>query len=234
MRGGKAIRQSQRMVKFYSSLLPRAATVFDAGANVGTMTRVFASLGCRVIAIEPNPDCARHIEITIPGAVVEVLQAAVSDRNGLAILRVSDRKDKVSSLSDEWREAVSKENPGYVGLWNRNLTVPAVTLDELIRRYGMPYYIKIDVEGHEEIALNGLSNCPPLLSFEFNRTFLESAVRALRNTIFERAAFNYTLIDPCEFELPGWVGRDELLDRIQRLPSNGPGLGDVFVRKGLD
>lgn len=230
MRGGNAIRQSRRMREFYSSLLPAGALVFDIGANVGTMTHVFSSLGAKVLAVEPNPDCARHIELTNSPDVVEVLRAAVSGANGLAVLNVSDRKDKMSSLSNEWREAVSRQNPDYVGIWNRDMAVPTVTLDELIRQYGMPFYIKIDIEGHEEEALRGLSACPPLLSFEFNRAFLESALRPLQTALFKDSAFNYTLVDPCSFELPDWVGREELADRIRRLPPDGPGLGDIFVR----
>jgi len=230
MRGGKAMQQSRRMREFYSSLLPRGAMVFDIGANVGTMTRIFSSLGARVVAVEPNADCVRHIVLTSPADAVEVLQAAVSEANGLAVLNVSDRRDKMSSLSKEWREAVSKQNPGYVGIWNRDVTVPTVTLDELVRRYGAPFYIKIDVEGHEERALSGLSGLPPLLSFEFNRAFLESALRALRSALFEDAVFNYTLVDPCQFELPDWVGRAVLEEQIRRLPPKGPGLGDIFVR----
>ena len=169
LRGGKSIRQSRRMQEFYSSLVPDGALVFDLGANVGTMTRVFSSLGARILAVEPNPDCVRHIELTTSRKAVEVLQAAVSDTNGLAVLKVSDRKDKMSSLSDEWRDTVSKQNADYVGMWNRELTVPSVTLDTLTERCGRPYYIKIDVEGHEEQVIQGLSHLPPLLSFEFNR-----------------------------------------------------------------
>ena len=231
LRGRKAFRQSRQMREFYSSLLPRGALVFDVGANVGTMTRVFSSLGAKVIAIEPNPDCVRHIELTTSRNEVEVLQAAVSNANGLAILSVSDRKDKMSSLSDDWRKAVSKDNRGYVGIWNRDLTVPTITLEALINRYGQPFYIKIDVEGHEESVLKGLSWCPPLLSFEFNRVFLESALRAVSSAIFDEAVFNYTLIDPHKFEVCDWIERDDLKERIRRLPENGPGLGDIFVRK---
>ena len=55
LRGARAVQQSRRMRDFYSSLLPKNALVFDIGANVGTMTRVFSSLGARVIAVEPIP-----------------------------------------------------------------------------------------------------------------------------------------------------------------------------------
>jgi FkbM family methyltransferase len=228
LRGGRAIQQSRLMRAFYSSLLPKGALVFDIGANVGTMTTIFAYLGARVIAVEPNPDCARHIELATSRDAVQVLQAAVGASNGLAELQVSDRKDKMSSLSTEWREAVTKGNQDYVGMWNRKLTVPMITLDSLVQRYQLPFYIKIDVEGYEEQVLKGLSKCPSLLSFEFNSMFLEPALRALDNTIFDEASFNYTLVDPVKFELANWVGRDELRKRIQD-SQFAPGLGDIFV-----
>jgi FkbM family methyltransferase len=229
LRGGRAMRQSRLMRAFYSPLLPKGALVFDIGANVGTMTAVFASLGAKVVAVEPNPDCVRHIELTSSREGVEVLQAAVGERNGLAELDVSDRKDKMSSLSTGWREAVAKANGEYDGMWNRKLTVPMITLDTLIERYELPFYIKIDVEGYEGEALIGLSVCPPLLSFEFNRTFLEPALRALDNGIFAEARFNFTLVDPVKFELENWVDRNELRKRILGLPDD-TGLGDIFVR----
>jgi len=183
--------------------------------------------------VEPNPDCARHIERTTSLESVEVLQAAVSNRNGEAVLKVSDRKDKMSSLSDEWRSAVARENSDYEGMWNREVAVPTITLDAMIERYGLPYYVKIDVEGHEEQALQGLSKLPELVSFEFNRVFFDCALKALGNKIFADALFNYTLIDPCRFELPDWVGRDELAEQICTLPRDGPGLGDIFARKAM-
>lgn len=230
LRGGKALRQSQRMREFYAALLPKGALVFDIGANVGTMSRIFAGLGARVVAVEPNPDCARHIELSTRRGQVEVLAAAVSDRDGQAALKVSDRKDKMSSLSDEWRAAVSRENADYAGMWKREVTVPTITLDALIQRYGEPWYIKIDVEGYEEQVIKGLSQCPSLLSFEFNRVFLEPALKALESGVFDDTVFNYTLIDPVRFELADWVERNELKKAILEL-GEGQGLGDVFVRR---
>jgi len=230
LRGGQALQQSRQMREFYSTLLPRDALVFDVGANVGTMTRVFSSLGARVVAIEPNPDCARHIELTTARSAVEVLQAAAGASNGVAVLNLSDRKDKMSSLSAEWREAVTKENQNYAGMWKREMTVPMVTLDALVERYGLPLYMKIDVEGYEDKVVEGLSRCPPLLSFEFNRVFLEPALRALGSPVFEGTSFNYTLIDPVKFELPQWVSREEVKQKILGLREDAPGLGDIFVR----
>jgi 16S rRNA A1518/A1519 N6-dimethyltransferase RsmA/KsgA/DIM1 with predicted DNA glycosylase/AP lyase activity len=37
--------------------------VFDIGAHAGNRTRAFASLGCRVVALEPQPDFARLLRM---------------------------------------------------------------------------------------------------------------------------------------------------------------------------
>src|SRR5215475_10865006 len=119
LRGAGAARQSRRMRAFYSELLPKDTLVFDIGDNVGTMTAIFASLGMRVVAVEPNPDCAMHIERSTSRECVQVVQAAAGEKNGSAELQVSDRKDKMSSLSRDWVQAVTQGNQRYAGQWNR-------------------------------------------------------------------------------------------------------------------
>jgi FkbM family methyltransferase len=221
--------QSRGMRALYSSLLPKDSLVFDIGANMGTMTGVFTSVGAKVVAVDANADCVRHIELTTSRNEVQFVHAAIGATNGEAVLKVSDRKDKMSSLSDEWRAAVSTANQRYAGMWNREVTVPLVTLDTLIGRFGMPFYIKIDVEGYEEQVIAGLSQCPQLLSFEFNTVFLAPALRATESHIFEKARFNYTLVDPVKFELPVWVHRQDLKARLLD-PNFGAGVGDIFAR----
>ncbi len=43
---------------FYAQFAGLGDLVFDIGANVGTRSKVFARLGCHVVAVEPQPDCA--------------------------------------------------------------------------------------------------------------------------------------------------------------------------------
>jgi FkbM family methyltransferase len=220
------------MRSFYGSLLPPKSLVFDIGANVGIFAEIFCSLGAKVIALEPNADCVRHIQLSYPDANIEVIQAVAGAENGLALLNMSDERDDVSSLSQEWISAITAERREYEGLWKRQVTTPMVSLDTLIGHCGKPYFIKIDVEGFESQVLDGLSLQPELLSFEFNRSYMDAALRCLDKPLFSaESVFNFALIDPVRFELKDWVGKDAIkaaLTKIERADQ----YGDVFVRRG--
>src|ERR1700752_1975766 len=75
--GRKAALARAKMAEFYRSIIRPGDLVIDVGANVGVLSSVFARLGGRVIAVEPNADCVRHIELSHSDKRIEVLQAAI-------------------------------------------------------------------------------------------------------------------------------------------------------------
>ena len=229
--GRRRTAAQRAMREFYTSLIPADnALVFDIGANVGSFAEVFESLCARVISLEPNPDCVRHIELAYGTGRVSTIQAVAGPKDGLATLNLSDERDDVSSLCAEWIEAIRREHSEYAKLWNRQVTVPMVRIDTLIEHYGMPNFIKIDVEGFEESVLDGLSKQPMLTSFEFNLAYLDAAMRCLEKPVFGRLSeFNFTFGDPVRFELAEWVGKEELKEMLGRHERRDRH-GDIFVR----
>jgi hypothetical protein len=126
---------------------------------------------------------------------------------------------------------MQREHDEYAGIWSRRGTVPVITLDTLIEHYGPPAYIKIDVEGFEEFVLDGLSNQPPLLSFEFNAACRDATIRCLEKRVFSpESVLNFTLGDPIRFELSTWASKDELESIITKLRKCDIH-GDIFVRR---
>ena len=130
---------------------------------------------------------------------------------------------------------MSDRDKTYDGIWSRRVVVPTVTLDSLIAQFGMPHFIKIDVEGFEEKVLCGLSRQPQLLSFEFTAAFLSPALRCLSKEVFhDRSTFNFAYNSddwgyPVRFESEHWMERQELEKTLLGLESSDK-QGDIFVR----
>ena len=227
-REGKRFRALKR--HFFSQFLRAGDLVFDVGANLGSYAEIFASLGARVIALEPNPDCVSHIRRSYPGESIDVVGTAVGSAAGVASIRLADRSD-MSSMSEDWIRSIQEAQRIDDAVWANQITVPVITLDSLVQRYGMPKFIKIDVEGFEESVLGGLSNQPPLLSFEFNTNFLDAATRCLQTLgSSSDCSFNFVIGEPLKFELKDWVGMDQLRARLQAL-DRSVGYGDIFAKQ---
>jgi len=232
--GRSAAEARAKMTDFYRSIVQPGTLVFDIGANAGTFSAVFASLGARVVALEPNADCVRHIQVAYAGQAIETLQAAVGQTNGVIEFNVADESDGKSSVSQEWMAAAKEQDESSRGVWTRKIPVPLVTLDALIVHFGMPSYIKIDVEGYEEAVLAGLSNQPRMLSFEFHAMFLEAAMRCLETGLFEGGSrFNYVRNSgwgyPACFELAEWVDKSSFREVLAGMRDKSV-QGDVFVK----
>ena len=56
-----------RMRRFYAAFVGVGDLVFDIGAHAGNRARAFAALGCRVVALEPQPDFARLLRTLFGG-----------------------------------------------------------------------------------------------------------------------------------------------------------------------
>jgi FkbM family methyltransferase len=116
-------------------------TVWDIGANVGLFSFAAAALGAQVVAVEADIWLANlmHRSGLLNKLAVTVVPAAVSDRQGISKLYLSDRGKASNSLTGS--------GPAQ--------TVVTVTLDWLLDHFAAPQVLKIDVEGMESAVLNG-------------------------------------------------------------------------------
>ena len=51
--------RQRRMQRLYRQFVRPGDLVFDIGAHVGNRARALAAIGCRVVALEPQPDFGR-------------------------------------------------------------------------------------------------------------------------------------------------------------------------------
>ena len=100
---------------------------------------------------------------------------------------------------------------------------------QLVERYGLPSFCKIDVEGGELEVLEGSSHSLPALSFEFIPAAREDAVAVLdRLAEFGRYRFNWSLSETMRWERAGFVDASEAREFLQTLPSMSAS-GDLYA-----
>ena len=218
--------------RLYGSWVSPGDLVFDVGAHLGDRSVAFATLGARVVALEPQPHIVPWLRRMVhKHEGITVRAEAVGRSPGAARLAVSARNPTVSTLAETWRETVPKSNPGFRGVrWEEVVEVPVVTLDALIETYGEPRFCKIDVEGHEAEVLAGLSRPLRGISLEFVAGGLDVAMACVRR-LEELGTYRYNAV-PGErrtllFE--PWLGGDELVEWLEE-GAGGASSGDVYAR----
>lgn len=132
-----------------------AKLIFDLGMNNGDDTEYYLKKGFEVVAVEANPQlcdkCALRFADAIATGRLHMLNKAVAAETGDVQLFLNDDVSGWSTLYDRWRQTRADAQTNM-----RAVTIPAVTIEELVREYGMPYYIKADVQGAELVCLRAL------------------------------------------------------------------------------
>lgn len=220
----------RRMTSLYARFVRPGDLVFDVGSHVGDRVDAFLRLGCRVIAVEPQPAVlallralyARRREVAIE-------PVALGDAEGELELHLNLPNPTVATGSTEFI-ASAEGAPGWQGQrWSARTVVPLTTLDVLVARHGRPAFVKIDVEGLEDRVLAGLSAPVPALSFEFTTIQREVALAGLRRCAALGAyRFDATLGEDHALVHGRWLDADTMADWLASLPAEANS-GDVHA-----
>jgi FkbM family methyltransferase len=139
--------------------------VVDVGMNDGSDTAYYLHSGYEVIAVEANPKLTQAAKLRFAQEIAEgkltVLNIGIAASEGVADFYVT-ANHQWSSFS---REVATRRGMEVF----ETIPVPCMPLSAILSKYGIPYYIKIDIEGYDLCCLESLSNttAPPYISVEF-------------------------------------------------------------------
>jgi FkbM family methyltransferase len=140
--------------------------VFDVGMHNGDDTAYYLHKGYRVVAVEANPElvpaAGRRFAAAITAGRLYIENVAIAAERGEVDLWVSARHDLLGSTS--------RENAARFGGQVRAVRVPCRPLGELTARHGVPFYLKVDIEGSDRLCLEALGppDLPQYVSVEMD------------------------------------------------------------------
>ncbi|MFN0011088.1 MAG: FkbM family methyltransferase [Phycisphaerales bacterium] len=131
--------------------------VYDVGMHNGDDTAYYLARGYRVVAIEADPTLAddgrKRFADALAAKRLTIVNCAVGPENTKATFWICPSHR-------HWNSFI-KESAGRNGLEHYPLEVSIRRFADVMAEYGVPLYLKIDIEGHDHHCLAGINPADP-------------------------------------------------------------------------
>jgi FkbM family methyltransferase len=153
--------------------------IYDIGSNNGDDIPYYLLKADTVIAVEANPALCKQIrsrfsaEIATNRLIVENIVVTSDD--------VHEVDFWIHNVKDHWS---TMDEPHHDIASYTKVRLPSKSISELFNQYGSPLYVKIDIEGADELIIRELFRngiYPPYLSVEAHTVGLFGVLMAIGN-----------------------------------------------------
>ena len=134
--------------------------IYDVGAHKGEDTLYYLKKGFKVIAFEADPelisDLKKKFALYIHRKKLILIEGAItnmeSDANGKIPFYRNSQDTVWGTTKIDWmnRNEVN-------GSKHSKILVNKINFSEILKKYGIPYYMKIDIEGEDLLCLTSLN-----------------------------------------------------------------------------
>ncbi|MBI1343043.1 MAG: FkbM family methyltransferase [Terrimonas sp.] len=140
--------------------------IYDVGMHNGDDTAYYLSKGYNVISVEADPVQAANGAVRfkqfIDKGTLKILNIGIADKDGDFDFYINEEKPEWNSFD---LSITSRD-----GLPWHAIKIRASKFSSVIQEQGVPYYLKVDIEGHDYLCIDGLdkANLPKYISVEAN------------------------------------------------------------------
>ena len=127
----------------------KESLVFDIGMHKGEDTTHYLKEGYNVLAVEANPIlvnyCKHKFEDAIRSGRLTILNTGIAAESGILPFYINQHTSEWSSFD---KSIGGRNNTAF-----ETINVPCITTKSLFKEYGIPSYMKIDIEGNDFLCL---------------------------------------------------------------------------------
>ena len=185
--------------------------VFDVGMFDGSDTEYYLESGYRVVAVEANPNLANAARHRFANNVADGSLTVVN-----AAIAVGEEEVELTICGEDLGSSSTIGSMVVDRIPMGSYKVPAISYGKLVAKFGVPDYLKIDIEGADGICVEGITAAhrPPLLSFEVGDDFL-----SLLDHLTTVGYTEFKLINQLSFRESAREGllRDRIRRKIMRM-----------------
>jgi FkbM family methyltransferase len=128
--------------------------IYDIGMHAGRDTEFYLKKGFKVVAIEANPALVEKATIKFKEDI-STGRLIIIDK-AIAPAGVDTIEFYTNEKHDDWGTIIPDWNRGQDAGF-KSITVQTVPLQTIIQTHGVPYYMKIDIEGADTLCLQSLT-----------------------------------------------------------------------------
>lgn len=138
--------------------------IFDVGMAGGEDTAYYLHRGYRVVGIEAHAglarECAERFASAVRDGQLIIENVGIAESRGTMPFYISTEPPFYHSFDRQWASRNGKEPT--------EIAVPTVPITDLIDKHGIPYYMKVDIEGNDDLIVEQLDPArkPKLISIE--------------------------------------------------------------------
>jgi FkbM family methyltransferase len=172
--------------------------IYDVGMHNGDDTAFYLHQGFRVIAIDADPravDAAKQrFRSELASERLKILNIGIAETAGIGTFWICEG---LSAWSSFYQKTASREGHKHYAI-----EVETQPFSDVLDEYGVPLYLKIDIEGKDPLCIRDLAGrpLPPFISVEDkNEDLSETQVPPVLSLLHDAGYCRFKLISQRDF-----------------------------------